>query len=43
MNGLYHPVDDVTNLKHKLLYLLTSNKKFKRERDWLLTGIDAAI
>ncbi len=42
--GLYHPLDGITNLKYKLLYLLTPNKKnFQRERHWLLTGIDAAI
>ncbi len=27
--GLYHPLDGVTNLKYKLLYFLTSNKKIK--------------
>ena len=25
--GLYHPLDGVTNLKYKLLYFLTPNKK----------------
>jgi hypothetical protein len=27
--GLYHAPDGVTNLKYKLLYFLTTNKKFK--------------
>ncbi len=30
--GLYHPLDGVTNLKYKLLYFLTPNKKIQRER-----------
>ncbi len=25
--GLYHPLDGITNLKYKLLYFLTPNKK----------------
>ncbi len=29
--GLYHPLDGITNLKYKLLYFLTPNKKFQRE------------
>jgi hypothetical protein len=41
--GLYHPPDGITDLKYKLLYFLTPNKKIKRERHKLLTGKDAAI
>jgi hypothetical protein len=41
--GLYHPLDGVINLKYKLLYFSTPNKKNQRERHKLLTGIDAAI
>jgi hypothetical protein len=41
--GLYHPLDGITNLKYKLLYLLTTNQKIQREMHQLLTGIDAAI
>ncbi len=29
--GLYHPLDGVTNLKYKLLYFLTPNKKIQRD------------
>jgi hypothetical protein len=30
--GLFHPLDGITNLKYKLLYLLRPNKKnFKDE------------
>ncbi len=42
-NGDLYPLDGVTNLKYKLLYFLTPNKKYLRERHWLLTGIDDAI
>jgi hypothetical protein len=41
--GLHHPLDGATNLKYKLLYFLTPNKKIQKERHQLLTGIDAAI
>ena len=30
--GLYHPLDGVTNLKYKLLYFLTPNKKIFKEK-----------
>jgi hypothetical protein len=30
--GLYHPLDGVTNLKYKLLYFLTPNKKNFKEK-----------
>ncbi len=30
--GLYHPLDGVSNLKYKLLYFLTTNKKFFEEK-----------
>jgi len=30
--GLYHPLEGVTNLKYKLSYFLTPNKKIQRER-----------
>jgi hypothetical protein len=30
--GLYHPLDGIANLKYKLLYFLTRNKKILRER-----------
>ncbi len=39
--GLYHPLDGITNLKYKLLYFLTPNKKIQREMHSLLPGIDA--
>jgi hypothetical protein len=29
--GLYHPLDGITTLKYKLLYFLTTNKKFKEK------------
>jgi hypothetical protein len=29
--GLYHPPDDITNLKYKMLYFLTPIKKSKRK------------
>jgi hypothetical protein len=30
--GLYHPLDGVTNLKYKLLYFLTPNKKNSKRK-----------
>ncbi len=30
--GLYHPLDGVTNLKSKLLYFLTPNKKISKRK-----------
>jgi hypothetical protein len=30
--GLYHPLDGVTNLKYKLLYFLTPNKKISKRK-----------
>ncbi len=30
--GLYHPLDGVTNLKYKLLYFLTPNKKNSKKK-----------
>jgi hypothetical protein len=30
--GLDHPLDGVTNLKYKLLYFLTPNKKVFKEK-----------
>ncbi len=30
--GLYHPLDGITNLKYKLLYFLTSNKKISKRK-----------
>ena len=30
--GLYHPLDGITNLKYKLLYFLTPNKKNFKEK-----------
>ncbi len=30
--GLHHPLDGVTNLKYKLLYFLTPNKKNLKEK-----------
>ncbi len=30
--GLYDPLDGVTNLKYKLLYLLTPNKKISKRK-----------
>jgi hypothetical protein len=30
--GLYHPLDGNTNLKYKLLYFLTPNKKNCKEK-----------
>ncbi len=41
--GLYLPLDGITNLKYKLLYFLTPNKKIQRGRHWLFIGIDADI
>ncbi len=32
-NGLYHPLDGITNLKYKLLYFLSRNKKKFKEKD----------
>jgi hypothetical protein len=30
--GVYHPLDGVTNLKYKLLYFLTPNKKISKRK-----------
>jgi hypothetical protein len=30
--GFYHPLDGVTNLKYKLLYFLTPNKKISERK-----------
>jgi hypothetical protein len=30
--GLYHPLDGITNLKYKLLYFSTPNKKVFKEK-----------
>ncbi len=39
--GLYHPLDGNNNLKYKLLFFLTPNKKKFKEKG--TTQIDAAI
>jgi len=41
--GLYHPLDGVTNLKYKLLYSLTPNKKISKRKTLAFNRDNAAI
>jgi hypothetical protein len=41
--GLYHSLYGVNNLKYKLLYFLTPDKKNSKRKALAFSGLDAAI